>query len=265
MRPMRIDRIDSPFLDISTKEYRALDMILGALEKACVKFPPMNSAHEGRSVIHEELDELRDAFSQLERTLNDIGERQSDFWRAVKNDDKDACMKEAAHVGAMALRFLLDVPDSPGTRWKKVAFEMTESDMPDRRRLVNRRNDDKDLDLRTQNNALNVSRPADTPLAKMNRELDAALSTIQALKAANDELRNVANEANTLSSQALENAEYWQRRCKELQRSHASAEPVMTESEQSKPVMINVNIDGQTVARHVLPMVADEIKRANGM
>lgn len=58
--------------------------------KATDKFPSFNSCHEGYAVILEELDEL---------------------WEEIKRNPKDreAIRSEAIQVGAMALRFLVDV------------------------------------------------------------------------------------------------------------------------------------------------------------
>lgn len=61
-----------------------------AVEKAQAKHPPMRGAHEGYAVILEEVDEL---------------------WEEVKRQviDGSALRKEALHVAAMGLRFVIDV------------------------------------------------------------------------------------------------------------------------------------------------------------
>ena len=52
-------------------------------------FPPFNSAHEGFAILKEEVDEL---------------------WQEVKHGENPADLKaEAIQVGAMAMRFLVDV------------------------------------------------------------------------------------------------------------------------------------------------------------
>jgi hypothetical protein len=51
-----------------------------------------HSAHEGLAVIHEEFDELK-----------------AEVWKKARERDPDALIKEAKQVGAMAMRFLVDV------------------------------------------------------------------------------------------------------------------------------------------------------------
>lgn len=55
--------------------------------------PPIHSGHEGQSVIREELEEL---------------------WDAVKADRIDLALAEAVQVGAMAMRFCLDLRHKVG-------------------------------------------------------------------------------------------------------------------------------------------------------
>jgi hypothetical protein len=63
--------------------------------RACEAWPPMNSAHEGFSVLNEEVDEL---------------------WEHVKVNQKRrdvaAMRKEAIQIAAMAIRFAWDVCDN---------------------------------------------------------------------------------------------------------------------------------------------------------
>jgi len=59
-------------------------------QRAIKKFLPFNSAHEGKAVIEEELDELWDEIKRKKR-------------------DNKQMKKEAIQVGAMALRFLVDI------------------------------------------------------------------------------------------------------------------------------------------------------------
>lgn len=69
-----------------------LSSVLAAVEdevrEAQSKFPKFNSAHEGKAVIEEELDEM---------------------WDAIKANDLTHARAEAVQVAAMAVRFLLDV------------------------------------------------------------------------------------------------------------------------------------------------------------
>jgi len=66
-----------------------VDKIVDEMQRASEKHPKFNSRHEGYAVIKEELDEL---------------------WDAIKRNDYHANVEnEAVQVGAMALRFLIDV------------------------------------------------------------------------------------------------------------------------------------------------------------
>ncbi len=65
------------------------------VQKACDKWAPFNSAHEGYAVILEELDEL---------------------WEEVKRKvpNKQAMRKEAIQVAAMAIRFAAELTEEDG-------------------------------------------------------------------------------------------------------------------------------------------------------
>ena len=65
------------------------------LMAAMGKFPPFNSGHEGYAIIKEELDEL----------WEEVKKKQSTPGRA------EAMYKEALQVAAMALRFMVDLPN----------------------------------------------------------------------------------------------------------------------------------------------------------
>ena len=72
------------------------DEVLRELASAMVGNAPMQNAHEGYSVILEEVDELWDEVKLNPR----------------KNPQRNATMrKEAIQVAAMAIRFVLDVCD----------------------------------------------------------------------------------------------------------------------------------------------------------
>jgi hypothetical protein len=75
----------------------ALRLVRDEYLKAVEKHPPMHSAHEGHSVIREELDEL---------------------WDLVREDRATnlAASHEAAQIGAMAVRYIIDICHGAGTR-----------------------------------------------------------------------------------------------------------------------------------------------------
>lgn len=74
------------------KKYKkeALLNIENEMFEACKKFPPFHSCHEGYAIIKEELEELWDDIKIKPRNMKKIEE-------------------EATQVGAMALRFLIDL------------------------------------------------------------------------------------------------------------------------------------------------------------
>lgn len=80
--------------NMTTEKLNQLDTILADLHaeliKAAQKHPPMNTPHEGISVIKEEVDEL---------------------WDHVKKDtgQSDEARKEALQISAMGLRYVLDL------------------------------------------------------------------------------------------------------------------------------------------------------------
>lgn len=53
---------------------------------------PFHSAHEGLGVIYEEFDELKD-----------------EVWKKAKDREADLMIQEAKQLGAMAMRFIVDV------------------------------------------------------------------------------------------------------------------------------------------------------------
>lgn len=70
----------------------AIAEVAAEYAQAKAKFPPMNSAHEGRAVIEEEFDEL---WAEIKKRPDQI--------------DRAAIKREAVHLAAMALRFLVDI------------------------------------------------------------------------------------------------------------------------------------------------------------
>jgi len=74
------------------KEETALNLIAEEYYKASRKFNKFNSAHEGYAVLLEEVDEL---------------------WVEIKNNNSILFAPEAIQIGAMALRFLVDICGEP--------------------------------------------------------------------------------------------------------------------------------------------------------
>ncbi len=68
----------------------AIDLVVEEYISAAGKFPPFYSAHEGWGIIREEYLELEDEIMRKDR-------------------DIDQMRKEAMHLAAMALRFIIDV------------------------------------------------------------------------------------------------------------------------------------------------------------
>ncbi len=73
-----------------------IDMVLAEVKdelvKACAKFPPFRSAHEGVAIIEEEFLEFRAAA----------------FW-PHKEKEKFADETEARQLAAMAVRYIIDI------------------------------------------------------------------------------------------------------------------------------------------------------------
>ena len=68
-----------------------MNLLFEEFKEAKERYPDFNSAHEGWAVIKEELDEL---------------------WEEVRkypNANTEAMKKEAKQIGAMALRFMVDI------------------------------------------------------------------------------------------------------------------------------------------------------------
>ena len=84
----------SPRSEALTRCEVALQRIREEVGRAIAKYPPFNSAHEGYSVLAEEVDELWDHVK-------------------VKQGQRDvpAMIKEATQVAAMAIRFIVDMED----------------------------------------------------------------------------------------------------------------------------------------------------------
>lgn len=77
--------------DLGLRKLLAVQEIYQELERA-MRWPPMNSAHEGYAVLAEEVDELWDHV-KVQQGKRDVPEM----------------VYEAVQVAAMALRFIVDV------------------------------------------------------------------------------------------------------------------------------------------------------------
>lgn len=77
---------------MSIQADQAISLIIGEFASATFTNGAFHSAHEGLAVIHEEFDELK-----------------AEVWKKARDRDPDALIKEAKQVGAMAMRFLVDV------------------------------------------------------------------------------------------------------------------------------------------------------------
>lgn len=86
------DELMKAFSTEPTELDTVLASIKAELAEVMVKWPPMNSAHEGYGVLLEEVDELWDHVKTKQ-----------------KNRDLTAMKKEAVQVAAMAIRFAIEV------------------------------------------------------------------------------------------------------------------------------------------------------------
>jgi len=77
---------------LSKKTINAFGLILKEFAHANKTYEPYNSAHEGFAFLKEEVDEL----------WEEIKKKPQDY-------DMEAMTKEAAQIGAVALRFLIHV------------------------------------------------------------------------------------------------------------------------------------------------------------
>jgi len=75
-----------------TDKISALRLIREEHNRAIDKFPKFNNAHEGLAVIWEEFEELK----------AEVFKKQSQY-------DIDRMRREAIQLGAMALRFIVDI------------------------------------------------------------------------------------------------------------------------------------------------------------
>ena len=73
------------------KEAKAVQDIVREYRRAVRTNGPFHSAHEGYAVILEEMDELK-----------------TEIWKKPKNRSMTKMRKEAAQIGAVALRLIVD-------------------------------------------------------------------------------------------------------------------------------------------------------------
>ena len=71
--------------------------IIAEAQKATTKYPSFNSCHEGAAILKEEYDELWEEVRAMKNSINPTVEQQT------------KARNEAIQVGAMALRFVLDM------------------------------------------------------------------------------------------------------------------------------------------------------------
>lgn len=69
----------------------ALQLVSQEHARACNLYPPFHSAHEGLAILQEEFEELK-----------------QEVFKNPTDRELAGLRKEAAQVGAMALRFLID-------------------------------------------------------------------------------------------------------------------------------------------------------------
>jgi hypothetical protein len=90
--PMVESAFALPLLAHSSPVRHALDLIADEYLRAADMHPPFNSAHEGLAVLLEEVREF-----------------EAEVFRKGDKRSPEAMQEEIVHVGAMAVRFLIDV------------------------------------------------------------------------------------------------------------------------------------------------------------
>jgi hypothetical protein len=78
--------------NITQRTEDAIVMVREEHRIAVFQHAPFHSAHEGIAVIEEEFDELKD-----------------EIWKKRERRDPSKLLKEAAHLAAMGLRFMVDI------------------------------------------------------------------------------------------------------------------------------------------------------------
>jgi rRNA processing protein Krr1/Pno1 len=78
--------------NVKQRTEHAIGILMEEHRIAVLQHKPFHSAHEGIAVIKEEYDEL-----------------EKEIWKKREQRDSSKLLKEAAHVAAMGLRFMVDV------------------------------------------------------------------------------------------------------------------------------------------------------------
>lgn len=84
--------IEPETLEEKHRSIKAVEIIVAEYLDAISKFDRFNSAHEGYAVLLEEMDELK-----------------AEIWKNQNYRAAGALVREAKQVGAMAVRFLVDI------------------------------------------------------------------------------------------------------------------------------------------------------------
>lgn len=105
------------FLDANKADAVSIE-IADALTKARTKHPPMRSPHEGYAIILEELDELWDEIRAWQPMPIDFRDhdnmdvsKRTPAEHIAYGENMRKMRKEALHVAAMALAFIVEVCD----------------------------------------------------------------------------------------------------------------------------------------------------------
>ena len=88
-------RVSDDDMTMNTAQQSLTDiaaLVIDEAERGVLKWGPLNSAHEGFGVIHEEIDELKEH-----------------VWMKQKNRNLEEMKGEAIQLAAMALRFAHEV------------------------------------------------------------------------------------------------------------------------------------------------------------
>ena len=104
---MASEPTNAPSVGVPDATDSVLAQIRNSYAKARAKHAPMHSAHEGYAVLLEEVDELWDEVKRWQPK----SAMPAIFADAAYAQQAAALRKEALHVAAMALAFILEVCD----------------------------------------------------------------------------------------------------------------------------------------------------------